>query len=178
MEMSQEKTNQSSLHKNSTPESKLLEIKREFHVPLPQLFEAFTTPEVLKIWWWPKGLYSDHIELDFREGGHFFINMKGFDAGGGGMTGQIEEIIKNQRIVMWDQFADENGHAISAQEAKMPGAWPEFVYITFDFESIDENRSLLTLSQQGIPNEAQKDCIQGWSEMFDKLERYLSGQTN
>lgn len=74
---------------------------------------------------------------------------------------------------MSDHFADDNGRAISAKEAKRPGTWPESVYITFDFESVDANSSRLTLSQEGIPNETQKDCIQGWSEMFDKLERYL-----
>jgi hypothetical protein len=33
---------------------------------------------------------------------------------GGGMTGQFEELTENERIVMSDQFADENGRAISA----------------------------------------------------------------
>src|SRR5437868_14586671 len=106
MGISQEKKNQYSVYKNSTSQSKLIEIVREFSVPVGQLFEAFTSSEVLKIWWWPKGLYSDHVEIDFREGGKFFINMKGFERGGSGMTGNFEEIVKNERIVMTDQFAD------------------------------------------------------------------------
>lgn len=176
MQTSQEKNIQSSKHKSSTPQSKLLEVKREFNVPVDQLFAAFTTADALKSWWWPKGLYSDRVDVDFREGGTYFINMKGFDRGGGGVTGQFEEIINNKRIVMSDSFADETGRAISAKEAKMPGAWPEMVYITYDFESMGENKSRVTLSQEGIPNEMQKDCIQGWSEMFDKLEEYFSSR--
>ena len=175
MQRSQEKTNQSSGHKHSNTQSQLLEIERQFNVPVDQLFQAFTTSEALKIWWWPKGLYSDHIEIDFRESGKYFINMKGFDQGGGGMTGHFQEIIKNERIVMTDQFSDAEGNAISAKEAKMSGVWPEVVYITLNFDPLDENTSRLELSQEGIPNEMQKECIQGWNESFDKLEKYLNG---
>jgi uncharacterized protein YndB with AHSA1/START domain len=176
MQTSQDKSNQVSLHKNSTPQAKLLIIEREFDVPVEQLFEAFATAENVKIWWWPKGLYADHVDLDFREGGKFFINMKGFDQGGDGMTGRFEKIVENESIVMTDQFADEKGNAISAKEANMPGEWPEVGYITFEFSAVDENTSRFHLSQEGVPNELQKDCIQGWTESFDKLENYLSGR--
>ena len=178
MQTFQVKPTHPSPHKNSTPQSNLLVIKREFNVPIDQLFEAFTTSEALKIWWWPKGLHSDRIDFDFRESGKYFINMKGDHKGGGGMIGQFQEIVKNERIVMTDQFADEEGKAITANEAKIPGIWPKLIYITFDFESVDENTSHFTLSQQGIPNEMQKDCVQGWSESFDKLEKYLNGRKN
>lgn len=150
-------------HLNSTPQSKLLEIKRKFNFPVERLFEAFATSEAIKVWWWPTGLHADHVDYDFSEGGHYFINMKGFDKGGGGMVGEFKEIVKNKRIVMSDRFADANGKLVSAKEAKMEGVWP----------ANGENASQLKLSQQGVPNEMQKDCIQGWNQSFDKLQRYL-----
>jgi uncharacterized protein YndB with AHSA1/START domain len=174
MHSAQIRESHDSEHKDSTPHSKLLVIEREFNTSVDQLFDAFTTAEALKSWWWPEGLHADHVEIDFRVGGKYFISMKGFDSGDmGGMTGQYEEIAVNNRIVMTDQFANKNGQPISAKDAKMAGAWPEQIYITFDFEPIGEGRSRFTLSQQGIPNEAQKECVQGWSESFDKLEKYL-----
>ncbi|UXR63959.1 SRPBCC domain-containing protein [Bdellovibrio bacteriovorus] len=174
MQTSQAKGTQSSVHKQSTPTAKLLEMDRKFNVPVDQLFAAFATSESLKKWWWPEGIYTDQVDLEFREGGRYFINMKGYEQGSGGMTGHFEEIVTNQRIVMTDQFADTDGNAISPEEAKMPGQWPEMAYITFEFEALDNNTSRFKLSQEGIPNEFQKDCIQGWSESFDKLEKYLS----
>jgi uncharacterized protein YndB with AHSA1/START domain len=160
-------------HKSSTTGSRLLQITREFKVPVETLFKAFTTAEAIKAWWWPKGLYADKVEYDFQEGGDYFINMKGYDQGGGGMAGHFENIIENKRIVMSDQFADEDGNVISAKEAKMPGTWPEWIFITLDFESLGDNSSRLNLSQEGIPNELQEECLQGWNESFDKLETYF-----
>ncbi|MGE5085204.1 MAG: SRPBCC family protein [Bacillota bacterium] len=165
---------QASLHKGSTPQSKLLQIERKFNVPVDQLFNAFTTSESLKKWWWPQGLYADKVEVDFHEGGRYFINMKGNpDLGGGGMTGQFEEIETNKRIVMTDNFANEQGQKISSKEANMPGEWPKQGFITFEFESLDHNTSRFMLYQEGIPNELQDDCIKGWTESFDKLEKFL-----
>ncbi len=168
MQTAQENKTQN--YKQSTPNSKLLVIEREFDVPVEQLFAAFTTSGALMEWWWPEDLYADRIDMEFEEGGTYFINMKGGDQGGGGMTGEFEEIVENERIVMTDCFADEDGNAISAKEANMP----EKAYITFEFESVDDETSSFILSQQGIPNELQKDCIQGWNQSFDKLENYLS----
>jgi uncharacterized protein YndB with AHSA1/START domain len=178
MQTSQTKNNHLGTHKNSTQYAKLLIIERSFNVPVERLYEAFTSSETLKIWWWPKDLYADRIDLDFREGGTMFINMKGFDKGGGGMVSRFIEIVKDQLIVMTDQFADENGRAITAEEAKMPGEWPSVCYITFEFFKLDEGSSQLRLSQEGVPNELQKDCIQGWTESFDKLEEYLRNQNH
>lgn len=181
MDTKQEQRNQPSIPNNSPPQPLLLEIRREFQAPVARLFEAFSTPEALKAWWWPNGLHADRIDLDFREGGRYFISMKGQVQGkdaSGGMTGAFEEIVENERIVMTDSFADEKGRAISAQEAGMPGQWPEQISITFEFESAGKETSRFRLAQQGIPDEAQKDCVQGWSESFGKLERYLGGRKN
>ena len=72
---------------------------------IARLFEAFASAEALKAWWWPNGLHADRIDYDFREGGRYFINMKGQVQGkdvSGGMTGQFEEIVENERIVLTD----------------------------------------------------------------------------
>lgn len=178
MQATPTKGSQASAYKNSTPSFKPLQIERRFDVPVDRLFAAFTNAEALKRWWWPKGLHADRIDIDFREGGQYFINMKGFERGGGGMTGQFEEIVPSKRIVMTDQFADEKGHSISAEQAGMMGVWPEVIQITFDFTSLGDARSELKLVQEGIPSEMHADCTQGWSESFDKLEEYLTRRSD
>ena len=82
--------------------------------------------------------------------------VQGKDASGG-MTGEFEEIVENERIVMTDSFADEKGRAISAQEAGIPGQWPEQISITFEFEAARKDASRFHLAQHGIPDEMQKE---------------------
>ena len=60
----------------------------------------------------------------------------------------------------------------------MPGEWPEQISITFEFEAAGKEVSRFRLAQQGIPDEMQDDCVQGWSESFDKLKQYLANRTN
>ena len=174
MDNVQQKTPPYTKNKNTTNDSTLIESQREFKVPVDRLFKAFTHSEAIKAWWWPNGLRAGRADIDFKIGGHYFINMEGSGPSKGGMTGQFEEIVENKLIVMTDQFADKEGRAISAVDAKMPGQWPEKVYITFEFASINNTASRLNFTQQGIPKEMYDDCMKGWTEMFDKLERYLT----
>jgi uncharacterized protein YndB with AHSA1/START domain len=149
MQTKLEKRNQPSIAEGSASSPELLEIRRQFQASVARLFEAFASAEALKAWWWPNGLRADRIDFDIREGGRYFImngQVQGEDAGGG-MTGQFEEIVENERIVMTESFADENGRAISAQEAGMPGQWPEQIFITFEFAGASEGASRLRLAQ-------------------------------
>lgn len=171
MQVSQEK--QPAQNKNLSPETNLIEVERVINTPVDQLFNAFSNSEAIDAWWWPEGLFCDTAEIDFVEGGRYFINMKGHDLSLGGMTGRYEEIVTNKLIRMTDQFANEHGQPISAQEANIPGEWPETVHIVFAFDDLGKNKSRVKLTQEGIPPEAQKDCILGWNQMFDKLERFL-----
>jgi uncharacterized protein YndB with AHSA1/START domain len=160
-------------NKDSSTQSQLLVVTRDFQVSVKDLFNAFTNSDAIKQWWWPNGLHTERVDFNFSEGGIYFIDMVGSPDASGGMTGRFEKIVDQKCIVMSDHFADRQGRAITAKEANMPGDWPETVYITFDFEDRGSQGSRVTLSQQGIPNELQRDCMQGWNEMFDKLERFL-----
>jgi uncharacterized protein YndB with AHSA1/START domain len=173
MQSQQEKSTQASPRRDSRVDSKPVELKRTFSTSVELLFNAFKTSDAIKAWWWPKDLYTDRVDYEFTEGGHYFINMKGGKVGGGGMAGEFEEISENSRIVMSDHFADENGKEISPEEANMSD-WTEPVTITFDFRSNGAKSSELSLTQVGIPNKMHDDCLQGWSEMFDKLEKHLA----
>lgn len=173
MQTNQEKKGQRSIQKRSMPQYQMLKVERQFDISVDQLFGAFKSERSLKMWWWPMGLFADSVDLDLRVGGRYYINMKGLNQMGGGMTGEFTEVIENERIVMTDHFADQNGRVVSAQAVNMPGVWPDVVYITFEFEKVDLTRSRLRLLQTGIPDEVQKDCVQGWNESFDKLENVL-----
>ncbi len=55
----------------------------------------------------------------------------------------------------------------------MPGNWPLELLITLEFEESD-NYTKMNLFQKGVPEEMYEDCIKGWSESLDKLEKVLN----
>jgi hypothetical protein len=55
----------------------------------------------------------------------------------------------------------------------MPGDWPKELLITVYLEEAD-GATKLKLRHQGVPNEMRDDCIKGWNESLDKLERNIT----
>jgi uncharacterized protein YndB with AHSA1/START domain len=74
--------------------------------------------------------------------------------------------------VIADNFSDEHGNIISASEYGMPGDWPKELLITFSLEEAD-GATKLKLTHEGIPEEMREECIKGWNESFDKLEKNI-----
>lgn len=87
-------------------------------------------------------------------------------------TGVYQEIVPNKRQVYTDSFSDENGNVIPASAHNMPGDWPEELLVTLTFEE-DGQKTKLKLQHEGIPDEMRDDCITGWNESLDKLERNI-----
>jgi uncharacterized protein YndB with AHSA1/START domain len=82
----------------------------------------------------------------------------------------VNEFVPEKKLVLTDSFSDSKGNVISASDLDMPGDWPREMLITFELEEAD-GATKLKLRHEGIPEEAHDDCVKGWNESFDKLER-------
>ena len=54
----------------------------------------------------------------------------------------------------------------------MPGNWPKELLITFNLEEAD-GATKLKLIHEGVPGEMHDECIKGWNESLDKLEKNI-----
>lgn len=151
----------------------LVELTRTFEAPVDRLWKAWTTPELMKQWWGPEGFTCPDARMDVREGGKAILAMKRPDGKVQYGGGTYEEIIPNQRLVMTDQFTDQNGNFMSAQEAGMQGEWPDTMRVTIDFQSLNSSQSQIHIVHQGIPKVAHEDCVAGWSSSLEKLKRLV-----
>ena len=52
----------------------------------------------------------------------------------------------------------------------MPGEWPKENLITVEFQEENGNTNM-KLTHTGIPTEMADDCVKGWQQCFDKLEK-------
>ena len=149
-----------------------LVLTRTLDAPPDRVFDAFTDPEQLMKWWWPKGFKCPYAEVDLRVGGAYKLTMEwpdfiaADDQFAHYMAGEYIEIDRPYRLVM-------SGRAISVEQGEL--------FATLIEVTLVENGASteLTVRQSFFepmpPTAAMGGAEQGWSEQLDKLATLLIG---
>lgn len=147
-------------------------IQRVFELPVNKVWKAFTEPEQFKKWWGPKDFTCPSSEMEARVGGKYLNCMRGPDGKEYWSTGVVKELVPEKKLVITDNFSDEKGNIKDPSEYGMPGEWAKELLITLEMEEAD-GATKLRLQHEGIPPEMRDECIQGWNESLDKLEKNI-----
>ena len=151
-------------------EENAIVIDRVFNLPLNKVWKAWTEPEGFKKWWGPEGYTCPFSEVDFSLGGKYLHCMRSPNGEEFWSTGVYQEITPYKKLVITDSFSDEEGNVIPASEYNMPGEWPTELLVTVTFKEEGE-KTRITLRHEGIPDEMRDECISGWNQSLDKMER-------
>jgi uncharacterized protein YndB with AHSA1/START domain len=92
----------------TTPTDRELVLTRVFDAPKGLVFEAFTTPDLLRRWYGPPGWSFDLCEIDLRVGGRWRYVMRKPDGKTVGQHGVYREIASGERIVNTESWEDWN----------------------------------------------------------------------
>lgn len=141
-----------------------LEIRmtREFAAPRPLVFEAFSKPEHLRVWWGQKGSTSLVCEGDFRPGGTWRMVERDASGAEWGFHGEIREVVPPEKIVQTFEFEGMPGH-VSVDTLELADLGPRTrMTVTTRFASKEDRDGML-----------QSGMEQGAGESYDKLEEYL-----
>jgi len=147
-------------------------INRVFDLPISKVWQAWTEAEQFKKWWGPKDFTCPSSKMEAKVGGKYLNCMRGPDGKEYWSTGEVKELIPERKLVVTDSFSDEKGNIKPASEYGMPGDWPKELLITVYLEEAD-GATKLKLRHQGIPDEMREDCMKGWNESLDKLEKNI-----
>lgn len=147
-------------------------IERVLNLPLSKVWKAWSEATNFKKWWGPKDFTCPSSSVNFKTGGKYLHCMRSPAGEEFWSTGVYEQIVPQKKIVFTDSFSDSKGNIISATEHNMPGDWPLELLITVTMEEAN-GKTFLRLQHQGIPDEMYEECIQGWHESLDKLEKNL-----
>ena len=138
---------------SSEPQS--LRIERTFDAPADVVFDAWTSPEVLRRWW-----HAEHdwetpsAEVDLRVGGELRIVMRnpvdGAEHGGGGHFTDIDRPRRLAYTWTWDRNP----------------AGLQHVEVEFHESG---GRTTVVLTNGGIPGPEIGDYEDGWNDSFDNL---------
>jgi uncharacterized protein YndB with AHSA1/START domain len=134
-------------------------VRRTFNAPARLVFEAWTKPELLKLWWAPKSLGMSLLscEADVRVGGTYrFVFGQGASETMA-FFGRYLEVTPPSRLVWTNEEGD--GEAITT--------------VTFDEKG---GKTLLVLHELHPSKEAVDDAIgfgEGLRETFEQLDELL-----
>ncbi|HAR43950.1 MAG TPA: ATPase [Bdellovibrionales bacterium] len=143
-------------------------VTRTFDAPRAFIFDAFTDPGLVGRWWGPKGFTTPFCNIDLRVGGTVLSCMRSPEGKDFWSTGVYREILRPERIVSTDSFADEKGKVVPASYYGMSAEFPMEMLIQVTlFE--EQGKTKLVLEHIGIPASEHENCAAGWNESFDKL---------
>lgn len=145
------------------PTDEQILITREFDAPKHLVYEAWTTPELVKRWWNAKRGEVTICEIDLRVGGvwrYVMVTEDGFEVG---FHGEYRELVPNERIVTTEVYEGA------------PGGDEGAVLNTLTFTEVDGRTTLTNLVQ--APSKEVRDAIidsgmeAGVQDAMDLLEQ-------
>jgi uncharacterized protein YndB with AHSA1/START domain len=148
------------------PTDEQILITREFDAPKHLVYEAWTTPELVKRWWSGHRGTVTIAEIDLRVGGmwrYVMVAEGGFEVA---FHGEYREIVPNERIVSTEVYEAPGAQVLPEAEAPL-----NIVTLT----EVD-GRTTLTLLVQ-CPSKELRDAIidsgmeAGMQEGMDLLEQ-------
>jgi uncharacterized protein YndB with AHSA1/START domain len=101
------------------PTDEQILITREFDAPKHLVYQAFTTPELVKRWWHANRGEATIAEIDLRVGGRWryvMIADGGFEVG---FHGEYREIVPNERIVSTEIYEMPEADPIPDDDAPL-----------------------------------------------------------
>jgi uncharacterized protein YndB with AHSA1/START domain len=136
-----------------------LNIERTFQAPAERVFDAWTSEEVMRRWFYGRADWENTLaEVDLRIGGAVRIVMRDPETGkeyGGG--GSYTEIDRPTRLAFTWQWDDEQRETL----------------IEIDFDEAEGETTVRFTHSNLEDQEAVRSREGGWTTCFDNLERIL-----
>ena len=139
----------------------MLRIVRTFPASAEEVFDAWTSPEVMRRWFHCAADWGTPVaEVDLRVGGHVRVLMRRPDGTDAEMHGEYRLIDRPHRLVMTWTFYDDPSNE-------------QLVELSF---SESEGSTTVLLVNSAISSEARRDGQDwGWRGCLGELHRLLAG---
>jgi uncharacterized protein YndB with AHSA1/START domain len=152
--------------KVTLPTDEQILITREFDAPRQLVYEAYTTPELVKRWWAGRRGEVTVAEIDLRVGGawrYVMVANGGFEVA---FHGEYREIVPGERIVMTEVYEMPGAEPLPAEDEPLN-------IVTFTER---DGRTTLEVLVQTTSRELRDTIFgsgmeAGMQESFDALEQ-------
>lgn len=141
-----------------------LSIERMFDAPRELVWQAWTDPRHVALWWGPRGMTTRVDALDLRPGGDWRYVMVAPDGSEYPQQGTFTEIVPPGKIVtsaLFDYGAAE----------------PHQMVLKYEFEDLgDKTKMTMTITHATVEMRREHQAmgvIEGWNLNWDSLVDYL-----
>jgi len=131
--------------------------RRTIRASAARLFDAWTQPEQLRLWWGPRPVTCSGAEVDLRDGGRYRIENMLPDGNRLVIEGEFQIVEAPHKLVYtWRAGEDQTSR------------------VTVRFEPRGDATEVIVIHEQ-IPNESIRDSHEGgWNGCLDGLSRHFS----
>jgi len=154
--------------KVTAPSDRELQITRHFHAPRQLVFDAFTTPDLVRRWLLgPSGWTMPVCEIDLRVGGAYRYVWRKSGVKDMGMGGVFRDVLSPERLVATEKF-DDPWYAGEAVDTTVFAEDGEITKVTI---------TVLYESQEARDTASRSGMERGMAAGYDRLEELLSSRT-
>ena len=154
------------MSKTNETNNRTLTLKRTFNAPIKLVWEAWTQPEHVALWWGPKGMEINVVEHDFRVGGKWKYTMEMPDGNEFISDGVYSVIVELEKI-----FSSANFKPMT-----------EGVEIQALFEENGDKTNftfnVVHPTEEYCKQQEKMGFMNGWGSVFDRLETFVSTLNN
>ena len=154
------------MSKTNAANNRTVSIKRTFNAPIKLVWEAWTQPEHIALWWGPKGMEIKVVEHDFRVGGKWKYTMEMPDGNEFISDGVYSVIVELKKI-----FSSANFKPMT-----------EGVEIQALFEENGDKTNftfnVVHPTEEYCKQQEKMGILNGWGSVFDRLETFVSTLNN
>lgn len=154
------------MSKTNETNNRTLTLKRTFNAPIKLVWEAWTQPEHVALWWGPKGMEINVVEHDFRVGGKWKYTMEMPDGNEFISDGVYSVIVELKKI-----FSSANFKPMT-----------EGVEIQALFEENGDKTNFtfncIHPTEEYCKQQEKMGFYNGWGSVFDRLETFVSTLNN
>ena len=138
-----------------------LTLTRRLKAATDKVYAAWADPEKLAQWFGPAEVKAGSVkaEMDVRVGGRYRISFEGDNGEYHEVGGVYREVVPNERLVFsWAWHSTPERESLVTVQLKPDGGG---TLLTFRHE-------------QFVDQTARDNHERGWTELFEKLDRYLA----
>jgi uncharacterized protein YndB with AHSA1/START domain len=137
----------------------VLVVRRTIHATAERVFDAWTLPEHLMVWWGPRPVTCSGAEVDLRVGGRYRIDNALPDGTTVTIEGEFRDIQRPHRLVYTWHMGQ------GAEESSL---------VTVHFQSRGEATDVVVV-HESVPSAAARDSHEkGWNGCLDGLETFFT----